>query len=273
MILDGRFSRNEGLFGEEGQARISRAKVAIVGLGGLGSHVSQQLGYIGVQSFALIDFDIVSESSLNRLVGAVETDVAEQATKIAVAERTISQINSAASVELHDGRIADAEARRLVNWADVVFGCVDRDVHRLELIETCAEERKPYFDLASDTNVGEGWYGGRVVFSHGDGCLLCLHLLDQEQISLDRMSAGDRQSDERIYGVNRAALGEEGPSVVSLNGVVASVAVTEFMVLATRLRKPFQQLTYRGDVGTVTKSLDVPERGCFYCGLWRAGSH
>src|SRR5438128_2649149 len=66
MSADGRYSRNEELFGAEGQAKIARTKVTIVGLGGLGSQVGQQLVYLGVRSFALIDFDIVTDSSLNR---------------------------------------------------------------------------------------------------------------------------------------------------------------------------------------------------------------
>jgi len=154
----------------------------------------------------------------------------------------------------------------------VIFGCVDRDVHRLELTETCAKHRKPYLDLASDTGGGDDpWYGGRVVFCNGNGCLVCLKLLDQEQMALDSMTPTERAADERVYGVDRGALGQQGPSVVSVNGVVASLAVIEFMVHVTELREPRRQLTYRGDLGVVTKSLDQPEDGCYYCqGLWRA---
>lgn len=117
------------------------------------------------------------------------------------------------------------------------------------------------------------WYGGRVILCAGSGCLVCLQLLDQEQIALDQMDQHERQADERIYGVARGALRGPGPSVVSVNGAVASLAVTEFMVHITGLRAPVAQLTYRADLGTVTKSLDQPAEGCYYCeGLWRAPS-
>lgn len=274
MSDEGRYSRNEGLFGAEGQARIARTKVAIVGLGGLGSHVAQQLAYLGVRQFGLVDFDVVTNSSLNRLVGAVDADVEAATKKIAVAARMIQQINPDAAIDVWDGRIVDPGAESLIAWADVVFGCVDRDVHRLELTERCAEHRKPYFDLASDTGGGDApWYGGRVVFCNGNGCLLCLKLLDQEQIALDKMSPDDRAADRRIYGVRRGALGHHGPSVVSVNGAVASVAVTEFMVYVTGLRDPIGQLTYRGEQGIVRKSLDEPEVGCYYCDLWLRDGH
>ncbi len=60
-----------------------------------------------------------------------------------------------------------------------------------------------------------------------------------------------------------------GPAVVSLNGVVASLGVTEFMVHVTGLREPASQLIYRGELGIVTKSVDQPQPGCYYCTrLW-----
>jgi hypothetical protein len=274
MSAERRYSRNEGLFGAEGQAKIAGTKVTIVGLGGLGSHVAQQLAYLGVRAFALVDFDVVTDSSMNRLVGAIDADVSAGTRKIDAAERMIHQINPSASVDRFGGRIADGETEARIAWSDVVFGCVDRDIHRLELTEVCARNHKVCFDLASDTGGGENpWYGGRVVLCAGSGCLVCLKLLDQEQIALDQMRQGEREADERIYGVARGALRGPGPSVVSVNGVVASLAVTEFMVHITGLRPPAAQLTYRADLGTVTKSLDQPEEGCYYCeGLWRASS-
>ena len=53
--------------------------------------------------------------------------------------------------------------------------------------------------------------------------------------------------------------------MVSINAVVASLAVTEFMVLVTGLRESSAQLTYRADVGIVRKSVDIPGPGCYYC--------
>ena len=71
-----RYGRNEAPFGGEDQARIAATKVVIIGRGGLGSHVAQQHAYLGVADYALVDFDIVTDSSLDRLVGAVDADVA-----------------------------------------------------------------------------------------------------------------------------------------------------------------------------------------------------
>jgi hypothetical protein len=65
--------------------------------------------------------------------------------------------------------------------------------------------------------------------------------------------------------VERGALGETGPMVVSINGVVSSLAVTEFMVFATGMREPVPHLIYRGHAGTVGRNDDPSEMGCYFC--------
>jgi hypothetical protein len=270
-VADGRYSRNEALFGPEGQEKIAATSVTIVGLGGLGSHIAQQLAYLGVQVQAPVDFDLVTSSSMNRLIGAVDPDVAAKTKKVSVAKRIIAAINPGAIIEPVDSKVDTPEAEAAIAAADVVFGCLDRDLPRLKLTELCSRYAKPLFDLATDTG-GEGddlWYGGRVIFAHGAGCLVCRNILDQEEMTRDSMSHEQRAVHDRIYGVERGALGETGPMVVSINGVVASLAVTEFMVFVTGMRQPLPHLIYRGHAGTVGRDNDPPEPGCYFCnGIW-----
>lgn len=275
MALDeSRYSRNIALFGPEGQDKIAATKVVIVGLGGLGSHLAQQLAYLGIVDFGLVDYDVVTSSSLNRLIGAVESDVEQETLKVRVAERLIRQIQPSARTEVIDDKVAAESVPALIARADVVFGCLDRDLPRLQLTEICARYAKPYFDLASDTGgEGEGaWYGGRVVYCDGTRCLSCLDLLNQKQMARDSMSPEQRAADDEIYGIERAALHQTGPAVVSINGAVASLTVTEFMVHVTGIREPVAQLVYRGDLARLTKSIDPPRTGCWYCtDMWGRG--
>jgi hypothetical protein len=270
-----RYSRNEGLFGAEGQKRIAATKVAIAGLGGLGSHVAQQLAYLGVVDYGLVDFDTVTASSLNRLVGARDADVAAATKKVAVAERTITGIKPAATVRKADTPLDGPDAEALVRGADVVFGCLDRDLPRLQLTELSARYAKPLFDLASDVGGENGdlWYGGRIVLCDGARCVSCLRLLDQQEMARDSMSPDQREAHDRIYGITRTALDNTGPMVVSINGAVASIAVTEFMALVTGLREPFAHLNYLAHQQVIRRSIDQPEPGCYYCtGIWGTGS-
>src|SRR4051812_9951015 len=96
MTPDERFNRNELLFGAEGQAKVAATSIAIVGLGGLGSHVAQQLAFLGIEDFVLVDHARVSPSSLNRLVGATPEDAAAELAKGAIADRHIRSIRPGA---------------------------------------------------------------------------------------------------------------------------------------------------------------------------------
>lgn len=267
-----RYDRQQALFGMDGQCSIQAKRVAIVGLGGIGSHVAQQLAHLGVVDYALIDPDVVSTSSLNRLIGSIPEDATDEHAKIAVSSRMIRTIQPQATITEIASPLESDQAREAINGADLVLGCVDSDTTRLRLTELCARYAKPYLDLATDTG-GEGdalWYGGHVLFTdRGDRCSLCMGLLDQRALARAAMTPERRAEDDRIYGIARDALGETGPAVVSFNGVIASLGVTEFMVWATGLREPWPLLVYRADLGRVTLRTDPPAQDCYYCkGLW-----
>lgn len=256
------------LFGQKGQDRIGAMSVAVVGLGGLGSHVTQQLAYLGVKRYFLVDDDKMTKSSLNRLIGAHPEDAIAKRSKVEVAGRMIREIQPGAHVEEIRGRVEAPEARAAIQGTDLVFGCLDSDPARLALTDLCARYKRPYFDLATDVsdNRGQLWYGGRVLFCEpGKRCLVCMGLLDQRELARASMTAEQLAEDDRLYGVPHSALSQTGPSVVSLNGVVASLTVTEFMVWASGLRPPWPYLIYRGDQGRVTLSTDNPSPDCYYC--------
>lgn len=92
--------------------------------------------------------------------------------------------------------------------------------------------------------------------------------MDQIELAAARADLeGDaaRRDRSKIYGVDADLLEEGGPSVVSLNGVVASLGVTEYMVGASGIREPRRLLTYRGDQGIVTVGGQQLAPGCYYC--------
>jgi molybdopterin/thiamine biosynthesis adenylyltransferase len=273
-MTEGRYSRNIELFGNEGQQSITSTMVAIVGLGGLGSHVAQQLAYLGVVRYGLIDGDVVTESSLNRLVGAVPQDAVSMTPKVRSARRLITSIQPDATVDVLEGQVTqdgNDAAAALIGRCDVVFGCVDKESPRLFLTDLCSTLKIPYFDLATDTGgEEEDWYGGRIVYCDGARCLSCLDLLDQREIRLEQMTAIELENERRLYGLSGDLFGGTGPAVVSVNGIVASMAVTEFMVHVTGIRQPAPQLVYRGDLPRVTISKDPPREGCPYCSRWVA---
>jgi len=268
MGSDTRFDRNVRLFGAAGQSKIEATHVAVAGVGGLGSHVVQQLAHLGVRKLSLIDSDVVEDSNLNRLIGAIPEDADQQRPKVEVARRVAQAIRPDAEIRMVFAPVDTPDAIQAVVTADIVFGCVDNDPARLLLTEITSRHGLAYIDLASDAGEDEGsvWYGGRIVVAHdGRRCLSCCGELDQRALALGSMTPEQRAANDAIYGIDRVLLGTAGPSVVSVNGVVASLAVTEFFALVTGLRAPVGQLAYYGHRGIVTTREDPRRIDCYYC--------
>jgi molybdopterin/thiamine biosynthesis adenylyltransferase len=261
-----RYARQVLALGETGQAAIAASRVAVVGLGGLGSHVAQGLAYLGVRDFVLVDDDRVDETNLNRLIGAGPVDVGMP--KVEVAARTIRSVSPDASVRTIEANLCSREALDLLFVRPIIFGCVDNDGARLILTELAAAYRVTLIDLAVEILIGDeavGRFDGRVVVARpGDYCLFCADQIDRELAKRDLESESIQRERERHgYG-----LGPEipAPAVVSLNGVVAHIALNEFLALTTALRAPERHVTYHGMRQVITRRVDGRKSNCYICG-------
>ena len=264
-----RFDRNERLFGKEGQIRIRQTRIAVMGAGGLGSHVIAQTALLGVGGIAAVDHQEVSVSNRNRYIGVWHTDPIPGSPKVMLAKRHVHLIDPAIEVTPLEDDILSAAALKAIKQADYVFGCVDNDGIRFFLNEACIAYQKPLIDMASDVPE-PGVFGGHVVIVTGDcGCLHCLDLLDPHDVRRFLASPEMIDNEAAEYGINASALTETGPSVVSVNGVIASLGVTAFMSLATGTPLSYVSQTYRGDHGVVTRRTRTAVKDCHYCSVVR----
>jgi molybdopterin/thiamine biosynthesis adenylyltransferase len=116
-----RFDRQLLLFGQAGQERIADTRVTIAGLGGTGSHIAQQLAFLGVRKFGLIDADYATKSSRNRLIGMRPSDVAAKTPKVIIAERMIREIEPDADITIINNTfLSEAGAAELAR-ASTIF--------------------------------------------------------------------------------------------------------------------------------------------------------
>lgn len=219
MTDDRDFSR-QSFLGKHAEDLLADIRVAIVGLGGGGSHIAQQLAHVGVGHFRLIDPDRIEASNLNRLVGATKTDVDQATAKVDIAERTIKGIRPWADVKTAKAKWQEADA--LVRDANVLFGCVDGYQQR-DYLETAAKRFAiPYIDIGMDVSeVANGSFavsGQMIMTLPGGPCMRCLGFLTPDNLAREENDYGDA-------GIN--------PQVVWTNGMLASLAVGAFMPLVT----------------------------------------
>lgn len=266
--LQQQFSRQILAFGKKGQETLANTRVGIVGAGGLGSCVIQMLSYLGVHEYMIVDDDRVEESNLNRLVGAVREDVAMKTLKVEIARRSIISINPKANIIILGNLRSEEAIKGLSTFPEVIFGCVDNDSARMILTDLAAAYEKILIDCATEIDPDQGktgTFGGRVIVARpGDFCLWCADQIDREVAKQELES-----SEEKAYRINHGyGLGDTvpAPAVISLNMIIASLAVTEFLMLITGIREPERMLTYKGmERGKVVVSNNLKKAGCLIC--------
>ncbi len=239
-----RYSR-QSFLGSSAEAMISRCTIGIVGLGGGGSHIVQQLAHIGFQRFVLYDDDVVEESNLNRLIGATSADVLAETPKLHLAKMMIYGLQPKASVRGFACKWQ--EKPEPLRECQIVFGCVDSYKGREELEIACRRYLMHYIDIGMDVHGEEKpVIGGQVILSSPGGlCMRCMGFLTDDKLA----------QEAALYG-NAG----HRPQVVWPNGVLASTAVglaVDLVTNWTRWGRSHAYLAYDGNEATVKESITL----------------
>lgn len=230
----------QSFLGPESDEVLAAARVGVIGAGGGGSHVVQQLAHVGVGHLLIVDSDVVEKSNLNRLVGATMEDAIAETPKVDVMARLVRGVNPEA--KLRPVPQPWQECHHLLRDCDVVVGCVDGYRTRGELEAVCRRFLVPYVDVGMDVHERGARYSiaGQVIASlPGSLCMRCLGFLNDHVLTLE-----DQQ-----YG---AAGGR--PQVVWPNGLLASVAVGMVVGLLCPWSdtNPAIYVDYEGETPSVT---------------------
>lgn len=130
------FSRTEMLIGKEGLARLRKSKVAVFGIGGVGSYAVEALARSGVGSFVLVDGDDIALTNLNRQIHATTKTIGLP--KVQVMRERILEINPLAGVETHRVMYGPANGAELISTSySYVVDAVDMVAAKLDLVERC----------------------------------------------------------------------------------------------------------------------------------------
>ena len=272
---DDAWDRQIRALGGEGQSALRNLTVGVVGAGGTGSHVLQQCVHLGVGRVIVVDPDRVTITNLSRLVGGSRWDVWLRRRKTRVARRLARRIGRSTVVEPVDRSVTTrAGAERLLG-CDVVFGCTDNHLSWTLLNALAFQYYVPVMDLGVELQSADAM-GGRVAWlAPGGACLWCMGILDSERVRIEQLPA-DLRRDEEARGYIRG-VEEPAPAVISINGVVASIAVTEVLARFTEFagsQRRSTLLLYRLTDGVVRGTSPPSRPGCPTCsasGLLGAG--
>jgi molybdopterin/thiamine biosynthesis adenylyltransferase len=250
-----RFDRQVRAFGKEGQLALGKLRVAVVGLGGIGSIVVRQLARIGVRQFVLVDHDGVEETNLNRLDGGLFADALCNVPKTGVASRGILEARGDALITPHKRSIFHPAAIHAVAGCDLIIGGTDDVASRFALNDVALAYLRPFLDIATEIHTKDGSLariGGRYTFTFpGSGCLLCARAIDAAEAAAEFVPRAVKERNRRDGYITGSE--EPAPSVLPLNAVVASLAVFQVLMWATGVREIVPQVHFDGLAGTTTK--------------------
>lgn len=145
------FSRSEELLGKEGLQILANSKVAVFGIGGVGSYVVEALARSGIGNLTLVDHDEVSLTNLNRQLVALRSTMGRK--KVSVAKERIMDINQDAVVHTYD-TFFNADTARLFDFSgyDYIVDAVDTVSAKLLLIEKAKEANVPIISCMGTGN-------------------------------------------------------------------------------------------------------------------------
>jgi len=129
-------------FGEEGQRKLKDSHVVIVGMGGLGCASATYLTAAGVGHIAIVDFDIVELSDLNRQILYWEDEIGER--KVVVAQRKLSKLNPAVEITPIFAKVTEENVLSIIDGAQVVVDGLDNSATRLVVNSACIKQKIPY---------------------------------------------------------------------------------------------------------------------------------
>lgn len=224
------FDRNVRAFGNDIQRTLHALHVGIVGCGGTGSAVAEQLVRLGVREVTLIEPDVVSETNLTRLYGSGVSDIGQP--KVDVVADHLRRIAPDLRCEPIRAMLTVESAARKLLPCDVIFGCTDDNAGRLVLSRIATYFLTPVIDcgvLLSSNGSGDltGIDGRITILTPGQACLVCRGRIDLARASTELLTPEERrQREDEGYA---PALGRVEPAVITFTTAVAAAAVNELL--------------------------------------------
>jgi molybdopterin-synthase adenylyltransferase len=262
--------RQRRALGAKGLERLRSLRVAVVGAGGTGSAVLEQLARLGVRDIVVVDPDALELSNLPRVWGSFPQDAEQNLAKVDVSARHLGRISSDTTVVTIQDSVTRQSVLERLRDRDLVFGCTDNHWSRAVLNRFAHQHLVPLVDMGVrlDSRSGEvvAAAGQVTIAGPGYACLRCSHLISAERVRLECMPDQER----RKLGAEGYVMGldDPAPSVISLNTTIASMAVTAAISLFANLTGGEAQTSIRYDARSGETFVVATEHdpSCDICG-------
>jgi proteasome lid subunit RPN8/RPN11 len=270
-IADTVHARQQLIWGAHGQGMLRNTTVGVIGAGGTGSVVAQQLIHLGVGRLIVVDRQLVEESNLPRIVGALRDDI-NVTTKVDVVRRIAQGVDPSINVQAIHGDVTQPEVLARLREADLLFLCTDQHYSRMVVNALAVQYMIPLVDLGFLINVEPisryviAAVGEVRIVVPGGYCLSCAGILNAERIKAEKASPEEVAAFPAYF----TGLDVPDPSVITLNSTIASLAVSvgcDMLVPTMRSVTALDSYRYNAIKGIVTPVVKEHHPECGMCGL------
>ena len=288
--VDPTYDRQTRIFGDRGQAILAQSKVAVVGLGGIGSLIAEYLARLGAGELVFIDPDRMHPTNLPRVVGARRSDAVRllqddarprwvqalgarvATTKVKIAARVARQASRKVRITAVARSVVEADVAALLTDCDHVFLAADSALARRLVNSITHQYLVPNTQVGSKVTVVDGKiadiFSVSRMSSPGSGCLQCNGLIPAWRLTDEATSEVQRRRQRYVDDDNVHA-----PSVITLNAVAASRAVDDWLMAIGGLTDPATSadhwVEYHPLTDDVIEHQPAKSPDCSHCGPTR----
>jgi len=270
------FNRSVLALGIDNLRKITGEEViTVVGVGGLGSIISEHLVHNGFHNINLIDFDKIEVSNLNRIVGAYYEDAINERNKVDVIKDHLVKINPNVKIKAYNNKIDDIEIEKVIALSDWIIVGTDNHSSR----DKCLTYSMKYFvpmisagvSISVENDSITDMSGEVITMRVGDRyCLQCLqrinHMMIANEIHPEKFVRDELVNRGYITGKD-----VKEPAVKNLNTYLATMAIDSLINQYTNRQRTIPILVYENNdlplIYEDKQSLEIRDKDCYTCCL------
>jgi len=247
--------------------------IAVIGVGGLGSVIAENLIHTGFQEVSLIDPDRVEITNLNRIVGAYYNDAIQNRLKVDVVKSHLKRIHPKAKVHAYAVGVEDEKVLPVLAHADWILVCTDSHLSRFTAQKIALRYGVPLISVGVNIQVENGQISdmsGEVITARfGDGlCLNCLGRVNHTKIAAEQHK-GEFLGNELIQRGYVSGQDVKEPAVKTLNAILGALTVEQLLNQYTQRQTHESIQVYENNRNACiypdTASVRDRRLDCFHC--------
>ena len=270
--VDEMFNRSVLALGLDNMRKITGdQKISVVGVGGIGSILAENLIHMGFNFINLIDFDKLEISNLNRIVAATYEDAVNERVKVEAIKDNLLKINPNATINALNNNVFDFEVEKVLADSDWILVATDNHASRFHIQELAFKYFIPFITAGVNITVENGeikdMSGEVILIRIGDKvCLSCLNRLKPNEIAKEIHPDKNVREGLVKKGYVRGADVKE-PAVKTLNSIIANLATDTLINQYTERRRDIIVQVYENNISpTIYEDIESVRYRNLNCG-------